>query len=154
MSVGAMRGQRTINPTRPKLRDTSGMTQLRTDPPFRAYKDLLWAEVRRRYGLGESGPGLCREFGLSLSTMRGRAARDGWRRRDDPAPAPPASPVAASQQALRAVEMSVAKGDYAEADKQIAHRRAAEPHGAARLRCNQAAARARRSLPALRGGAA
>ena len=48
-----------------------------------------WERVREAYVAGMSGPEACERFGISLSALRERASREGWRRADDacwPAP--------------------------------------------------------------------
>lgn len=42
----------------------------------------VWARAREEYEDGEPAPGICRRYGIGLSTFRERAAREGWRRRD------------------------------------------------------------------------
>ena len=51
--------------------------QGRTSPP-----DEVWARVQEDYLAGMSGPDCCRRHGVSLSALRNRAARQGWRRSD------------------------------------------------------------------------
>ena len=46
----------------------------------------VWDQARDDYLRGESGPDVCRRYGLPLSTFRGRAASGGWRRTDQPPP--------------------------------------------------------------------
>lgn len=50
----------------------------------RSAPDAVWAEVRADYLAGRSGPEVCRRHGVRLSTLRDRAAREGWRRADQP----------------------------------------------------------------------
>ncbi len=51
--------------------------QGRMSPP-----DEVWARVQEDYLAGMSGPDCCRRHGVSLSALRNRAAREGWRRSD------------------------------------------------------------------------
>ena len=51
--------------------------QGRTSPP-----DEVWARVREDYLAGWSAPDCCRRYGVGLSALRARAAREGWRRSD------------------------------------------------------------------------
>lgn len=46
--------------------------------------DEVWARVREDYLAGMSAPGACRRHGVGLSALRDRAAREGWRRIDQP----------------------------------------------------------------------
>ncbi len=59
-------------------------------PPRGRYRapDEIWAEVRADYLAGLSAPACCRRYGVGLSALRDRAAREGWRRRDQPWVAP------------------------------------------------------------------
>lgn len=50
--------------------------------------DNAWEAARRDYLDGLTGPEVCQRHGLRLGTFRHRAAVDGWRRRDQPAPEP------------------------------------------------------------------
>lgn len=44
----------------------------------------VWAQVREDYLAGWSAPACCRRHGVGLSTLRKRAAEEGWRRTDQP----------------------------------------------------------------------
>ena len=46
--------------------------------------DDVWAAVRDDYLAGMSAPEACRRHGVGLSALRLRAAREGWRRTDQP----------------------------------------------------------------------
>ncbi|WP_298158535.1 hypothetical protein [Brevundimonas sp.] len=46
--------------------------------------DEVWDTVKADYLAGLSGPDCCRRHGVSLSALRNRAAREGWRRSDQP----------------------------------------------------------------------
>ncbi|MFN3669102.1 MAG: hypothetical protein ACK4VY_07315 [Brevundimonas sp.] len=46
--------------------------------------DEVWAAVRTDYLAGMSAPEACRRYGVGLSALRARAAREGWRRADQP----------------------------------------------------------------------
>ena len=50
----------------------------------RTAPDEVWAAVRDDYLAGLSAPEVCRRHGVRLSAMRSRAAREGWRRIDQP----------------------------------------------------------------------
>jgi hypothetical protein len=49
-----------------------------------------WAAAKADYLAGGGGPEVCERHGLSLRTFRHRAKLEGWRRADQPAPAPAA----------------------------------------------------------------
>ena len=51
-----------------------------------AAPDEVWARVRADYSDGLSGPACCRRHGVQLTTVRDRAAREGWRRIDQAGP--------------------------------------------------------------------
>ena len=51
-----------------------------------AAPDEVWARVRADYSDGLSGPACCRRHGVKLTTLRDRAAREGWRRIDQAGP--------------------------------------------------------------------
>lgn len=53
--------------------------QGRKSPP-----DEVWARVREEYLAGWSAPECCRRHGVGLTVLRERAAREGWRRADQP----------------------------------------------------------------------
>ncbi|MFJ6025740.1 hypothetical protein ACIQC9_14200 [Brevundimonas sp. NPDC092305] len=46
--------------------------------------DDVWVQVREDYLGGLSAPECCRRYGVGLSALRERAAREGWRRIDQP----------------------------------------------------------------------
>lgn len=46
--------------------------------------EAVWKEVRADYLAGLSGPDCARRHGVSLSALRMRAGREGWRRADQP----------------------------------------------------------------------
>lgn len=50
----------------------------------RAAPDEFWAAVREDYLAGRSAPECARRHGVSVGALRARAARDGWRRADQP----------------------------------------------------------------------
>lgn len=50
----------------------------------RAAPAEVWEAVRADYLAGMSGPDCCRRHGVTLSALRDRAARHGWRRADQP----------------------------------------------------------------------
>jgi len=49
-----------------------------------AAPEEVWAQAREDYLDGLSAPQVCRRHGLNLATLRSRAAREGWRRVDQP----------------------------------------------------------------------
>lgn len=51
--------------------------------------DGVWLRVRDDYLGGMSAPDACRRHGVGLSALRARAAREGWRRIDQPWAPPP-----------------------------------------------------------------
>ncbi|MBL0947446.1 hypothetical protein [Brevundimonas sp.] len=50
--------------------------------------DATWARARADYLAGESASVVCDRYGMRVSTLRNRAAEEGWRRQDQPAPEP------------------------------------------------------------------
>lgn len=58
-----------------------------TDPAdtgLQSAPDEVWEQVRADYLAGWSAPACCRRHGVGLSTLRKRAAEEGWRRTDQP----------------------------------------------------------------------
>ncbi len=51
---------------------------------WRSPPDEVWAAVREDYLAGRSAPDCCRRHGVGLTSLRNRAAREGWRRQDQP----------------------------------------------------------------------
>ena len=49
-----------------------------------AAPQAVWAQVREDYLAGRPATECCRLHGVGLSALRGRAAREGWRRADQP----------------------------------------------------------------------
>lgn len=84
--------------------------------PYKAYKDLLWSEVRRRFLAGETGPALCAEYGLSRSTLADRAKKEGWRRKDQPDEPLPADPGHAAQVLMNRAVLAASLGDVRQAE--------------------------------------
>ena len=50
--------------------------------------DATWARARADYLAGESASVVCDRYGMRVSTLRNRAAEEGWRRQDQPEPEP------------------------------------------------------------------
>ena len=50
--------------------------------------DETWARARADYLAGESAAVVCDRYGMRVSTLRNRAASEGWRRQDQPEPEP------------------------------------------------------------------
>lgn len=50
----------------------------------RSAPDEVWERVREDYLSGLPGAEVCRRHGVGLTAMRNRAAREGWRRTDQP----------------------------------------------------------------------
>ena len=50
--------------------------------------DATWARARADYLAGESAAVVCDRYGMRVSTLRNRAAEEGWRRQDQPDPEP------------------------------------------------------------------
>lgn len=50
----------------------------------RSAPDTVWAAVREDYLSGLPAIEVCRRHGVGLTAMRNRAAREGWRRTDQP----------------------------------------------------------------------
>jgi HAD superfamily hydrolase (TIGR01509 family) len=57
------------------------MTNLAPDG-HHLHRPEIWAHAREAYSCGVGAPTVCEQFGLSLSTFRARARREGWRRGD------------------------------------------------------------------------
>lgn len=76
----------------------------RWDPAF-------WARVRADYRNGATAASCARTHGVSLSTLRHRAKREGWRRADQPAPAPPPGVEAMAHAAFLEAQAALARGD-------------------------------------------
>jgi hypothetical protein len=53
-------------------------------PARRTAPDDVWAQVRDAYVAGLSAPGCRRLYGVGLTALHQRAAREGWRRVDQP----------------------------------------------------------------------
>lgn len=60
------------------------MTETTTPQGLRCAPEDVWARVRDDYLAGLSAPECCRRHGVGLTTLRDRAAREGWRRIDQP----------------------------------------------------------------------
>ena len=56
--------------------------------PTRSAPDAVWAAVRADYLAGMPATEACRRHAVGLSALRARAAREGWRRADQPWPPP------------------------------------------------------------------
>lgn len=54
------------------------------DTGIHSVPDAVWEQVRDDYLAGWSAPACCRRYGVGLSTLRKRAAAEGWRRTDQP----------------------------------------------------------------------
>ncbi|QDH72400.1 hypothetical protein [Brevundimonas sp. M20] len=54
------------------------------DAGLHSAPDEVWEQVRADYLAGWSAPACCRRHGVGLSTLRKRAAEEGWRRTDQP----------------------------------------------------------------------
>lgn len=46
--------------------------------------DDVWIAARADYLAGMTGPDVCRRYGVGIRALRERAAREGWRRADQP----------------------------------------------------------------------
>ena len=55
----------------------------------RSAPDEVWARVQEDYLIGMPAKEVCRRHGVGLTALRDRAARDGWRRCDQPWTPPP-----------------------------------------------------------------
>ena len=55
---------------------------------YQRVSDDTWARARADYLAGESASVVCDRYGMRLSTLRNRAAAEGWRRQDQPEPDP------------------------------------------------------------------
>jgi hypothetical protein len=53
-------------------------------PGRRTAPEEVWAAAPAGYVAGRTGPEVCRRYGLGIRTLRKRAAREGWRRADQP----------------------------------------------------------------------
>lgn len=55
---------------------------------YHRVSDDAWARARADYLAGKSASVVCDRYGMRLSTLRNRAAAEGWRRQDQPEPDP------------------------------------------------------------------
>jgi hypothetical protein len=55
---------------------------------YRIRSDAVWAEAREAFLAGETAQAVCDRYDLNLHTFKTRAAREGWRRSDQPDPEP------------------------------------------------------------------
>lgn len=55
-----------------------------TPRPTRSAPDSVWAAVRADYLSGMTAAEACRRHGVGRTTLRDRAAKEGWRRADQP----------------------------------------------------------------------
>lgn len=60
------------------------MTDTTPPPGCRTAPDEVWEQVRADYLSGLSAPACCRKHGVGLTALRDRAAKEGWRRADQP----------------------------------------------------------------------
>ena len=60
----------------------------RRSRPSRRASARVWGLVREDYLAGETAPEVCRRWGVSVGSLRARAAAEGWRRADFPEPDP------------------------------------------------------------------
>lgn len=51
---------------------------------YSVHPQPVWDQARQDYLDGECSTDICRRYGLARSTFHARAARQGWRRRDQP----------------------------------------------------------------------
>ncbi|WP_420469807.1 hypothetical protein [Brevundimonas sp. FT23042] len=65
------------------MTDTTSPTDP-ADAGVHSAPDEVWEQVRQDYLAGWSAPACCRRYGVGLSTLRKRAAEEGWRRTDQP----------------------------------------------------------------------
>ena len=98
------------------------------------HNDEIWAVIREDYLRGDTQPGLAERFGVGVSTIRDRARREGWRKRDQPSALSPAldllpSPagsepmrpaVACVADAYRAADDALRAGRFVEAQRCLA----------------------------------
>lgn len=52
--------------------------------PLRIVPPIIWEAIREEYLAGATAPECARLYGVGLTTVRSRAAREGWRRIDPP----------------------------------------------------------------------
>ena len=110
------------------LIDVSGFSFETPEPKPRDYRfppAEAWLHAERSYSDGEPAELICRAYGLSLSTFRTRARREGWRRKDvaeaqtcdpislEPPPAPPTHQMA--DLAWRSAAEAIRRGKVYEA---------------------------------------
>src|SRR5690606_13376160 len=78
------RSRRRPHPWRRKPSGATPMSDTAEPPAQRRAPDEVWARVREDYLSGLSAPACCRKHGVGLTALRDRAAREGWRRADQP----------------------------------------------------------------------
>ena len=74
------------------MADAKGITpakKTRRPGGRRSAPDAVWNRVRIDYLAGSSAAEACRRYGVGLTAFRDRAAREGWRRMDQPWAPPP-----------------------------------------------------------------
>lgn len=77
--------------------------------------DAVWQAARRDYLAGFSGRQVCARYGLGRTTFRARAAEEGWRRLDQPAPdLPPEAPMDEGEALEAEVEGDLNRLDYSQ----------------------------------------
>jgi len=75
---------------------------------YRRASDDVWARARADYLAGDTAETVCARHDLGLSTLRARAAAEGWRRSDQPDPEPVDRPID------MAAEIETGLPDYAD----------------------------------------
>lgn len=91
--------------------------------PYKLRSDDTWQAIRTDYLAGDPAQVVAERYGVGLSTLRARAAREHWRRRDQPDPEPfsldegaPAPDLdTLSRHALARMDLAIRKGRAAEA---------------------------------------
>ena len=108
----------------------------RPRPPRRA-SDRVWGFVREDYLGGETAAEVCRRWGVSVGSLRARAAAEGWRRADlpqvdpeprsrDPDPGPPWPGADAAPESGPADYPDLARRALARFERSLSRGRAAE----------------------------
>jgi len=100
---------------------------------YRIRSDEVWDRARRDFLAGDTAASVCDRYDLRLGTFKHRAAREGWRRSDQPDP----EPVDLEAEAANGLPDYVQMAAHALIRSDRALRRGRAPEAAAWLRLHQ-----------------